>query len=262
LPLPQPILTAWIGSAGQIPFALLGLPLALLEDSRRYLTELNLARAKIAVQQAVISTQEAEIEAQIRGKAIVEERQRFVRDMHDGVGGQLLSLLMRMRMKRVDLNDVEDEIQRGITDLRLVADSLDNVGNDLDKALATFQTRARQQLDAAGIAFQWKKSDHLAGAVLEARQILNLYRLMQEALSNAVRHSGCDRLDVAFVEHIDRAGWDIIISDNGTGFDPAKVEAGRGLANMHNRASALGGTLSIEAVNPKGTRITIILPNL
>jgi signal transduction histidine kinase len=260
--IPQPIMASWIASTGLIPFAMLGLPLSIAQDWRHYLAELALARAKISAQQTIIANQEAEIEAQIRSKAIVEERQRFVRDMHDGVGGQLLSLLMRVRMKRVDLGDVEDEIQKGLTDLRLVADSLDNVGNDIDKALATFQTRAQQQLDAAGIAFHWQKPESLSGAQLDARQILNLYRLLQEALSNAVRHSGCDSFRVEFVERKGQEGWEIIVADNGKGFDSTQVKAGHGLANMRKRAVAFGGDLSIDSVKPHGTKITVTLPKL
>jgi signal transduction histidine kinase len=183
--------------------------------------------------------------------------------MHDGVGGQLLSLLTRVRMRKVDLEDVEEEIQRGIADLRLVADSLDNVGNDLDSALATFHARAKQQLDAADIAFRWQKPEHFSGAILDPRQILNLYRFLQEALSNAVRHSGARNFSIEFFLSESATGRGVIVTDDGKGFDHSAVKHGHGLSSMKKRAAKLNGTLSIKhGARGVGTVLTLIMPDI
>lgn len=257
-----PLCGAMLATGGLLALPLLGAPLLLLCEAQTYFSQLAAAKSAIAQQRAIISQQEAALEEQIKAKAIIEERQRFVRDMHDGVGGQLLSLLMRVRMGKVGLSDVEDEIERGIADLRLVADSLDNVGNDLEAALATFQTRARQQLDAAQMTLDWHQPDHLGVAGLDARQILSLYRLLQEAVTNAARHSGATAIAVTLAP-MGAGGLAISVSDNGKGLDTATVKAGHGLANMAKRAEALGGNLSLGPGDQgTGTAVRVSLPSL
>ncbi|MFM6931350.1 MAG: sensor histidine kinase [Novosphingobium sp.] len=254
--------TAFMATGGLLALPLLGGPLLLLCEAQAYFGQLAAAESAIVAQRAIISQQEAALEEQIKAKAIVEERQRFVRDMHDGVGGQLLSLLMRVRMGKIGLSDVEDEIERGITDLRLVADSLDNVGNDLEAALATFQTRARQQLDAAHMTLEWHQPDQLGAPGLDARHILSLYRLMQEAVTNAARHSGGTTVAVSLYR-LEPGSLAIAITDNGKGLGKAPSGAGHGLANMAKRAEALGGSLSIGAGDGgSGTSVLITLPRL
>lgn len=251
---------AFMATGGLLALSMLGAPLLLLGEARSYFGQLALAQTAIAQQRAIISQQQAALEEQIKAKAVIEERQRFVRDMHDGVGGQLLSLLMRVRMGKVGLNDVEDEIERGITDLRLVADSLDNVGNDLQAALASFQTRARQQLEAAQMALEWHQPDQFGVPGLDARQILSLYRLMQEAVTNAARHSGGTKVAITISER-DAGSLTICVADNGEGLDAARLQAGHGLANMAKRAEALGGSLAIGSGDQgRGTSVSLTLP--
>lgn len=257
-----PLRASFMATGGLLAVPMLGAPLLLLGEARAYFGQLALAQSAIAQQRAIISQQEAALEQQIKAKAIIEERQRFVRDMHDGVGGQLLSLLMRVRMGKVGLNDIEDEIERGITDLRLVADSLDNVGNDLEAALATFQTRARQQLDGAQMALEWHQPDQFGMPGLEARQILSLYRLMQEAVTNAARHSGGTKVAIA-ISLPDAGSLTIRIADNGKGLEMTRSHAGHGLANMARRAEALGGSLTIgKGDQGRGTSVLVTLPRL
>jgi signal transduction histidine kinase len=256
---PGSLALAAVASGGLILTPLLGGPVLLLADGRRYFRALSTAKAEIAAQQVVIAEQKAALEEQIRVKAVVEERQRFVRDMHDGVGGHLFSLLMRVRTKKVGLGEVEGEIQRGLDDLRLVADSLDNVGNDLDTALATFRNRAKQQLDTVGIALKWNQPEGLAGPSWDARQILSLYRLLQEAVSNAARHSGAQAVAIDLRSS---SGTDlkIVIADDGRGFTVDQIEGGKGLGNMRKRAEALGGLMEITSEATEGTRIEISFP--
>ena len=73
----------------------------------------------------------------MQDQAILEERQRFTRDIHDGIGGQLVSLLLRARRGKLGKNEMIQEIQSGINDLRLIVDSMDHVGDDLSSALVS-----------------------------------------------------------------------------------------------------------------------------
>ena len=87
---------------------------------------------------------------------------------------------------------------------------------------------------------------------------LNLYRIAQEALFNAVKHSGAREVVVSLVR--DRNQVRLMVEDNGKGFRPSKRNKGLGLHIMRYRASVLGGTFAIDSKPNSGTRITCIVP--
>jgi signal transduction histidine kinase len=209
----------------------------------------------------VIAAQEQELHKQIRVRAVADERQRFVRDMHDGVGGQLLGLLIRVRSRKLQMDDVENEIQSGLTDLRLVADALDSVGEDIEEALLTFHSRASAQLQAAGIDFIWTNPGQFYGDGLGTRDILNIYRIMQEALVNTIRHANATFLSIRFEGATGQIARSIVVEDDGRGFDPAAIAFGRGLKNMRRRATSLGAELSLTpGRDNRGARLTLSFP--
>ncbi len=143
---PASLPLAWGSNVVLWPLAGLVMPYLAFGEGRLVWADFISARARLRAQAAVIEQQADALQESIRAAAVSEERQRFVRDMHDGVGGHLLSLLMRVRADDADSKDVAEELERGLTVLRLRADSLDHVGHDLDEALAAFQRRAAQQL--------------------------------------------------------------------------------------------------------------------
>ena len=258
-----PVSTWLIGPAnlGQLPLLALGLPLLLGSDARTLRSELQFARTAATQQAALARQAEHALQDEIRSRAVVEERQRFVRDMHDGIGGQMQSLLMRLRMRKIAIADVESEVAAGLVDLRLVADSLDHVGNDLASALATFHTRARQQLDAVGIACEWSQRGDLARVRLDPRAILSLYRILQEALTNTMRHAQAQRVRVTIDLPDSAQGLQIAFEDDGRGLGLAATDGGRGLANMAERARRLGGDLAVvPGEDARGVRIELTIP--
>ncbi|MEE9433249.1 MAG: ATP-binding protein [Sphingorhabdus sp.] len=256
-----PLASAHFANLGFAPALLLGAPFLAARNIRGLMGRLAVARADIADRDILIEEQQEELREQIRKKAVMEERQRFVRDMHDGVGGQLLSLLMRVRGKRVDLEQVEQEIESGITDLRLVVDSLDQVGASLYAALATFRTRAQQQLDAADMVLSWLQEGDLNQQNYDTRHILSTYRIMQEALANSIRHAKPEVISIRIVADAVTGETEISVSDDGKGYDPKKKSGGCGISNMKDRAERLGATLSIETgKSEKGTTVSLVLP--
>jgi signal transduction histidine kinase len=95
--------------------------------------------------------------------------------------------------------------------------------------------------------------------LLEPTVTVGVYRIVQEALANAARHSGAP---VAHVWVSARAGLlSVVVADEGGGFDPAAaVDPGIGLAGMYERAELLGGHLSIHSAPGRGTRVSLDLP--
>lgn len=193
-------------------------------------------------QQAEIAATATALQQQQRRSAILEERQRLARDMHDGIGGHLASLLARVRSRKISIDQMESELVGGLSELRLLVDSLDAAGESLAEAMASFRVRIRPQIEGAGMTLTWSQPDDLDIATSDPRWVLHLYRFMQEAVSNAVRHSGGDRLTVT-VERLARDVVAVRIEDNGLGFDPETVSPGKGLSNLAFRAAQLGGRL-------------------
>jgi two-component system, NarL family, sensor histidine kinase UhpB len=203
------------------------------------------------------------IEKQAEFQAVIEERKRFTRDIHDGIGGHLVSLLWRVRSETVPAEELALEIESGIADLRLVADALDEGTVSLPVALWNFSSRARQHLDAANIRLDWSLPDDLNIDWSDARHILSLYRMLQECVSNIVRHAHATQVRIHFTRVLDDtiAFLKVVIEDDGQGFDPNLPRAGRGLTNLKTRAKDMGGSITFSAGDRgQGTKIVIVLP--
>lgn len=217
---------------------------------------------KVQQQALQLDEKSRKIAYEMRNRAILEERQRFTRDIHDGIGGQLLSLLLRIRSGVIDSRKISDEIQASLNDLRLVVDSIDHVGDDLGAALTTFRVRAEPQMKAAGIAFDWSQPDALQGRLLGTGATLHLYRMIQECLANAIRHARASRVAIR-IEQPSSDALVLTIRDDGVGIqtEDADLLTGKGIRNMRQRAELLGGELTIEPCPERGgTCVTITAP--
>ncbi len=213
----------------------------------------------IEQQRAVLDATAMALDQTSRQSAVLEERQRMARDVHDGIGGQLASLIAQVRLRRISMDDVEQALVGGLSELRLLVDSLDVVGETLADALASFHGRARQQTAAADMTLEWTQADNLGAEIRDQQWILNLYRLMQEAITNAARHSGGDRVSVTV--GIDGRLLTVGIEDNGGAFDIETVKRGRGLANMTHRAADLGGRVTVTpSGSGQGTVVRVEAP--
>ena len=197
------------------------------------------------------------------------ERRRWARELHDetlqGLGG--LRVLLSSALRRGDpelaqqaMREAVKHIEREIENLRaIVADlrpaALDELG--LRTAIEALLDRHREQHE-----FRIEQTLTLPGPVAaEARldpEIENtVYRLVQEALTNVVKHARADTVRVAATE----VAGDLLIEiqDDGAGFDPDVASQGFGLAGMRERVSLIGGTLSISS-GAQGTLIKACLP--
>lgn len=251
-----PFETALIANGGVILLGMAAIPLALIEDLRQLYRRFRRAAIDLAEKDRVIGQQKVLLEQQIRTAAVLEERQRFTRDMHDGIGGHLQSLLMRVRSNRIGQNDIAGEIQKGLTDLRLVVDSLDAIETDLYAALETFHVRVSQQVEAGGVRLDWHLAQDVRAVRVEAREVLNIYRILQESVTNCLRHAQAQRLIIAITTDPQCTSLSLLIEDDGLGFDPGQVKAGKGLTGLRQRCARMSGTIEIgPGEHGKGTRI-------
>lgn len=243
------------------PFLLLAMTAAFLARNFRLFQSQGALNAML---QAKVTQREAElVEAAVREQALVraqahdEERRRIMRDLHDGLGSQLMTMMLTARLGEADPPKVAEGLQGVIDEMRLMVDSMDSVGESLESALATFRARIQPRVEAAGFAFHWRQDETLPAPDLGPRDVLQVFRIMQEAVTNALRHSGGSAITV----EVAAAGADgvaITIADNGKG-GAQSGEAGRGLANMKNRARALGADYALTSTSGEGTRVTLTL---
>jgi signal transduction histidine kinase len=209
-----------------------------------------------------LDEQTRSLKTEIEKRAVLEERQRFTRDIHDGIGGQLLHMLLKARSGEVDLKAMEIELGNSINDLRLVTASLDAADGDLQDALKGFSFRVGDQLKAANMALVWTQDPATDTIKLPPRATLDLLRVMQEAVTNAIHHSQASAVSVDIGVTPDESGLTIDIADNGVGLAHGwQDRKGKGIDNMHTRAERLGGVLAMTAGSDgRGTTISLAIP--
>lgn len=193
-----------------------------------------------------------------REAAVAEERQRIMRDMHDGIGAQLISALSLAESDDATPRDVAALLRECIDDLRLTIDSLESTDNELLPALGNFRYRIERRLQAMGIELQWRVSDLPALSYLSPRNLLHVLRILQEAFANVLKHAQASQVCLEAGLVPDRRRVFIRVSDNGKGFATPQA-SGRGLGNMARRAASIDGEFSVSS-SGKGTTLELLLP--
>jgi signal transduction histidine kinase len=198
-----------------------------------------------------------------REQALLIERQRLMRDMHDGIGSALMSSLVLVEQGRLPSKDVAAMLRECVDDLRLVIDSLEPIGHDLITLLATLRYRLGKRLEHAGLALEWRVQDLPALPWLDPSHALQVLRILQETLTNILKHAQARKVSI-HTALLSKPGMPdqvcVRIEDDGQGFDIDNATPGRGLRHLQQRASQLHGALDIHSQAGHGTRVTLLLP--
>jgi len=213
---------------------------------------------KLMERQRELELNHARLRTVERAQTVLIERQRMMRDMHDGVGSTLIATLRAVERGDLQTDGLIDVLRSAIDDLRVTIDSLEPIAHDLTPLLASFRVRMSRRLEAAGLRLHWTMGDLPTLPWLDAPQALEVLRLLQEALANSIKHAGARSIAIS----AQGAGGGVLVQvlDDGAGFDTARPEAGRGLPNMRERARLLGGRLTIESSRGAGTAVRLWLP--
>ena len=202
-------------------------------------------------------------------RAAEEERQRIARELHDDTAQRLAALMMMLKVAgRIEereererrIEQVREEMAETAEGVRRIAQALRPPALDEAGLAAALDSLVRSLRRAHAIDIELSATR--TGGRLDPEAELALYRIAQEALSNAMRHSGASRVAVSLEadERFVRVG----IADDGRGFHTNRShgEEGRGLGlvGMRERARNAGGMLEIESAPGKGTRVTVELP--
>lgn len=205
-----------------------------------------------------------------REAALARERTRLMRDLHDGLGGQLVSIVALS--ERGTASGIGEAARAALKDLRLVIDSMDDIGGDLMLALGSWRERVAAQLRPHDIALDWHAVPPGLPVHPELRpwHVVQIVRILDEAVTNAVKHASARRIAVRIETLPDETGEArgcITVADDGAGFALAQggiaagsaSKSGRGLANMRSRAARCGAEL-VQTSGAGGTSVRLILP--
>jgi len=157
-------------------------------------------------------------------------------------------------------HEIAESLRRAIDDIRIVIDSLDPDATDLPLSLGKLRSRLEPLLRRSGITLTWSIDDDIRAETFPPEAVLHVLRIIQEAVTNALRHANASRIDVrmSFGDE-KREHLQLSIQDDGLGLSTHGTTAGRGLRNMSLRAEKLGAELRIEHTG-SGTRIDLSIP--
>jgi two-component system, NarL family, sensor histidine kinase UhpB len=241
---PRPVLPSSIDGVGETE-EVERIELAFLRMMRRLEAERRRARS------AALHAQE-------------EERARVARDLHDEVNQSLTGLLLRLEAAReaappaleAELAETKALANQAMNELLSLARQLRPTALD-DLGLVAAIAGQVEQLGRGEIEAELATEGDFSDLDDDAQLVV--YRVAQEALSNAARHSGASRIDVCLA----RTGAGVVeleVADDGRGFAFERSESGLGLAGMRERALLVGGELTIESRPGHGTTVRLTLP--
>lgn len=226
-------------------------------------TSNELLEARMSEKSRELERSYARLRESERASARAQERARFNREIHDGLGAQLITALRGVERDALNKEQVVQTLQEGLDELRLLMDSSD-LGCSLHGALASWRNRWDARLQAINLQLQWSISDDLDGLELGSDATLQLMRVLQESVTNTIKHAGAHHISVrAWKARDTRSTLELEIQDDGQGLPDSEARPhGRGLRHMAQRAERLGARLVVANAPPpqRGTRVSLSVP--
>lgn len=198
------------------------------------------------------------------------EQMRIGRDLHDGVCQYLVAIAYTAGLLKQDLQqeapakaatagEIADLLQDAVVRTRDLARGLSPVDSDVDGLASALEELASSTSKLMGVSCSLIYPQSVS--IPDNSQAIHLFRIAQEAVSNAVKH-GHARTVIIALESTDYE-LSLRVSDDGIGFDPASIEKrGMGLNTMRYRAHMEGGHLDIESNSPTGTVVTCTIDKM
>ena len=202
-------------------------------------------------------------------RSVEEERQRIARELHDDTAQRLATLLLRVRLlgmetdddrRRFQMEELREQILEAAEGVKRIARGLRPPELEEVGLASAFRAHLRNLRESTGIEVEahLDKVDHL----LSDEAKLALYRIVQESLSNAVRHSGAGHVSLTL--SADNALVSAEVEDDGRGFRADRVGdqgGGLGLVGMQERAVMIGARVTVDSTPGQGTRVRVELPS-
>ncbi|NTW36761.1 MAG: GAF domain-containing sensor histidine kinase, partial [Syntrophobacteraceae bacterium] len=219
---------------------------------------------------AEVCAQRLQLQALSRKLVKIQEAERshIARELHDEAGQTLTSLMVALRLLEREAHRPEAVIS-GIAEMKRTLDAvlknLHRLGMDLRPVsldhlglVAALRQHVQSIANNHGIDVQFESL--LTSTRFSSDVEISLYRIVQEALTNVIRHADATQVDVLLEQRADRII--LVVEDNGVGFDlPSAMNNGRlGLFGMRERVEMLAGKLNIESAPGKGTTVQVEVP--
>ena len=233
-------------------------PRTIIEDTARLFTAL--------VQRAALSIENMQLFEQTKELAVVEERNRVARDLHDSAKQKAFAALAQLGA----VNGILKKNPENVWSHLMEAENL--VYEVIQELTFLIQEMYPMALKEKGLAttlreyiFEWEnRNGVMINLVIKNARRMDLemeqaiYRMIQEALANVARHSQSDKVDVSLVYNAETVA--VTVEDNGLGFDAIRRAAGMGLRIIKERAESIGGQAYIESEPGIGTKVVITAP--
>ena len=228
-----------------------------ITDAERFNEMVRLREQLLAVSTRLVSAQE-------------EERERMASALHDGIGQSIVLFSFEIHaLEQMIPNDVRQPLQPQFEALAKrishIADAVRQLSHELHPSVLMdlgLEEAVRQL--AERVEKQHSLCVHFSARdvpeEIEPALSLGLYRIIQEALQNIVRHAAAATVEIALSGGPDC--FEVLVADDGKGFAPGEKTGGLGLINMAQRAELLGGSLSVESHAGQGTSIVARVPSL
>jgi PAS domain S-box-containing protein len=242
--------------------------LGVVRDADQQFSVEEVALLASIADQIAIAVENARLHQHAEQIAIVEERARLARELHDSVT-QCLSSVTLLAQAASDFSDtgelgrvkhylerIRDAGGQALKEMRLLLYELQPTSKEQEDLVEMLTRRLEAVEERAGVNVRLLTEDWLR---LPTPTEEALYRITQEALNNALKHSGASMVTIVLRGNPD--GADLEVNDNGKGFDPDSVKrkGGIGLLSMQQRAERLGGRLTIRSAPGEGTSIKVSL---
>jgi len=221
--------------------------------------------------QVALALRTAKLSAEGRELAVLEERTRLAREIHDTLAQQLTGIVLQLEAAEAFVGRDQDRAHSVVVAARDLARSA------LQEARRSVWNLRPAPLDATGLpaavqleARRWSAQTQIPAAVdvrgmpvplaLAPQEEVALFRIVQEALSNCARHSNARHVDVTLARH--DSMLELAVSDDGEGFDAGGCDrpGSFGLVGMAERARLIGATLEIDGAPGQGTTVRVRLP--
>lgn len=189
-----------------------------------------------------------------RSRAVLAERERILRDMHDGVGSNLATAVRQLESGRSVSAQVLQILRESMDHLKLSIDAMNMPPGDVNALLASLRYRLQPRIESAGLRVEWDVEALPRWTAGNDEAMRSLQFLVLEVVSNVLQHAGASTLSLA--ARADSGGIRITLSDDGKGI---RGPAGSGLRSLHARADSIGVAVEISDGSP-GTRVDLTLP--
>ncbi|AKR43908.1 sensor histidine kinase [Methylophilus sp. TWE2] len=212
---------------------------------------------KLAAQEKELNESYEIKKRQERQQLLSHERERLMKDMHDGFGSTLSTTLILLKNGQITPQQVEGYLEECIIDLKLVIDSIEPAENTLDSALANFAYRIKQKLAYTNIELDQQFDSIPVIEWITPTYTLDILRIIQEVFANIFKHASSNR--ITWQVSSQYPNLVINIQDNGRGFDHTQVSKSRGLKNIQVRSRSLGAHVEWLS-GADGTTFTMTIP--